>query len=532
MDCTAKRISYKDSGYFTPVVIDYIEGKETLKPFYQHAVNPEGVRMAIEARQQFNTNRQFLVEQLRLQYKGLKISDKQESHLKALLSNNSFTICTAHQPNIFTGPLYFIYKIVHAIRMADDLARQFSSYNFIPVFYMGSEDADIEELGRINLGGDKLVWNTKQTGAVGRMKVDKPFLQLIDAIAGQVLVHPHGQELIDIFRSAYTEGKTIQQATLELVHALFAEYGLLVLIPDNAELKRVFNPIVKKELTEQFSGKAVQPVIESLSKQYKVQAGGREINLFYLIDDKRERISFEDSKFKIENSKLSFTEEEVLTELESHPERFSANVILRGLFQEMILPNIAFIGGGAEVAYWLELKTLFERSSVPFPILLLRNSFWWLDKKGAELIAKLGFTSEDFFAHDDVLLNKLVIRESKNDTRLNGAFEQAEVFYDALKSKAADIDITLTEHIDALKTKTIHRLKELEKKILRAEKRKYHDQERQIKKIRHQYFPHGGLQERYDNISMYYARYGKAFIKTLYDHSPSLGQLFTIIQEL
>lgn len=531
MDCTAKRISYKNSGYFTPIVIDYIDEKESLKPFYQHPVSLKGVEQAIKERSNYSTNRQLLVEQLRLQYKGLTLSDKQESHLKALLSTNSFTICTAHQPNIFTGPLYFIYKIIHAIRMADDLSKQLPAYQFIPVFYMGSEDADLDELGRINLGGDKLIWHTKQTGAVGRMKVDKSFLQLIDAIAGQVLVHPHGQELINIFRAAYSEGKTIQQATLELGHALFAEYGLLVLIPDNAELKRVFSPIVKKELTEQFSGKAVQPVIDELSRQYKVQAGGREINLFYLIDDKRERISYEDSKFKIENLKLEFDEAGILNELGSHPERFSANVILRGLFQEMILPDIAFIGGGAEIAYWLELKTLFERSSVPFPMLLLRNSFWWLDQKGAEQIAKLGFAVEDFFAHDDILLNKLVIRESKNDTRLNGAFEQAEAFYEALKSKAADVDITLTEHIDALKTKSIHRLKELEKKILRAEKRKYHDQERQIKKIRHQYFPHGGLQERFDNISLYYARYGKAFIKSLYDHSPALEQEFTIIQE-
>jgi bacillithiol biosynthesis cysteine-adding enzyme BshC len=532
MDCTATRISYKNSGYFTPIVIDYIDGKESLKSFYQHPVSIKGVEQAIHERNKFPTNRALLVEQLRLQYTGLTLSDKQESHLKALLSENSFTICTAHQPNIFTGPLYFIYKIVHAIRMADDLSKQLPDYQFIPVFYMGSEDADLDELGSINLGDNKLIWHTKQSGAVGRMKVDKSFLHLIDAVAGQVLVHPYGQELIDIFCAAYSEGKTIQQATLELVHALFAEYGLLVLIPDNAQLKRVFSSIVKKELTEQFSAKTVQPVIEELSKQYKVQAAGREINLFYLIDDKRERISFQDSKFKIENTKLIFTKEEILEEVEVHPERFSTNVILRGLFQEMILPNIAFIGGGAEIAYWLELKTLFERSSVPFPMLLLRNSFWWLDKKGAALIAKLGFKPEDFFAHDDTLINKLVLRESKHETKLNGAFEQAEFFYEALKAKAADVDITLTEHIDALKTKAIHRLKELEKKILRAEKRKYHDQERQIKRIRHQYFPYGGLQERFDNISLYYARYGKAFIKTLYNYSPVFEQVFTIIQEL
>ncbi len=531
MDCTAQRIAYASTGYFTPIVTDYLQGHKNLEPFYQYRPDMNGMRNAIEARKQFHTNRNLLVEELKKQYAGLTLSKKQESNLDNLLKANTFTITTAHQPNIFTGPLYFIYKILHAVKLAEDCKKEMPEYDFVPVFYMGSEDADLDELGYVNVGGEKLVWPTKQTGAVGRMKVDKALLKLIDAIAGQAMVHPYGEDWISLLKKAYTEGKTIQQATLEIVHALFAEYGLLVLIPDNANLKRVFNPVVKKELQEQFSGKAVQQTIESLNKHYKVQAAGREINLFYLLDDKRERITMENSKFKIQNSKFEFTEEEILSELQDHPDRFSANVILRGVFQETILPNIAFIGGGGELAYWLELKDVFATAGVPYPVLVLRNSFWWLRKNDAEKISKLKFEVADFFHKEDVLMNKLVERDSKNDVKLNGAFEEAQQFYAVLREKAAVVDQTLANHVNALKEKSLYRLLELEKKMLRAEKRKYSDQKRQINHIKEKYFPGHGLQERHDNLSLYYAQYGAAFIRTIYQHSAGAEQEFVVLTE-
>jgi uncharacterized protein YllA (UPF0747 family) len=241
--------------------------------------------------------------------------------------------------------------------------RQLPQYKFVPVYYMGSEDADLDELGFVNVGGQKLVWETKQTGAVGRMKVDKALLKLIHEIHGQIGVLPFGNEFTDLLNACYTEGKTIQQATLELVNALFGAYGLIVLIPDNAKLKTAFHSVVEKELTEKFSHRIVADTIDKLGAHYKVQAGGREINLFYLIDNKRERIEQAGDAFEVKTLNLQFSKDEILKELKEHPERFSANVILRGAFQETVLPNIAFIGGGGELAYWLELKNVFNAST-------------------------------------------------------------------------------------------------------------------------------------------------------------------------
>ncbi|MEO8406419.1 MAG: bacillithiol biosynthesis BshC, partial [Chitinophagaceae bacterium] len=235
--------------------------------------------------------------------------------------------------------------------------------------------------------------------------------------------------------------------------------------------------------------------------------------------------------WKVLNTDISFTKDQLLYEVSDYPERFSPNVILRGLYQETILPNIAFIGGGGEIAYWLQLKGLFQHYKVPFPVLVIRNSFLVVEKKWQEKIQKLGFTIEDFFLPERELLNKLVTKESKNETRLNGSLTAVEQLYEQFKKQAAAVDNTLTKHVDALKLKTVYRLQELEKKMLRAEKRKFTDQQRQISAIKTALFPGNGLQERNENVSYYYALWGKDFIAKLYQHSLALEQEYVIISE-
>jgi bacillithiol biosynthesis cysteine-adding enzyme BshC len=523
-------IPYSATGYFSTIAIDYIQQNPLLKPFYEYPVSVEGIKRSIEKRRSFPTNRKLLVQVLREQYNNIEFSEKQELNLQQLLQDNTFTITTAHQPNIFTGPLYFIYKILHVIKLADELTAQLPDCNFVPVYYMGSEDADFDELGYVTVGGEKLVWQTVQTGAVGRMKVDKGFLNLIQSIEGQIGIHTYGNELIQLFRQCYTVGKTIQQATLELVNALFADYGLLIVIPDNVLLKQSFENVVKKELLEQFSHKAVAATVAELSKNYKVQASGRELNLFYLIDDKRERIEVINSKFKIQNLKIEWSQEEILTELKQHPERFSANVILRGVFQETILPNIAFVGGGGELAYWLELKKVFEAVQVPYPMLLLRNSFLLLQKQQKEKAKHLGFNVIDFFQPATHLLNKWVKKNTDHQLSLEQELASIKNLYEKIQGITQQIDITLQHHTEALQTKALKRLNELEKKMLRAEKRKYETEQRQILQLKNELFPNNNLQEREENFSLYYAKYGKQWLNNLYKTSKGLMQEFGIVE--
>ena len=394
---------------------------------------------------------------------------------------------------------------------------------------MGSEDADLDELGEINIHEKKYRWQTNQTGTVGRMKVDKAFLKLMDEMQHQLGVEPYAEEIISIFKNHYKEGITIQQATLQVVNELFGSFGLVILIPDNADLKRVFNPVIEKELTTRFSNQQVEKTLTQLKDHYKIQAGGRELNLFYLINDKRERIELSGTGYKVPALKLEWSREEILEELEAHPERFSGNVILRGVFQETILPNIAFIGGGGELAYWLELKKVFEAVSVPYPVLILRNSFLLITEQQLHRIHKLGFDATDLFKTEQSLLDELVKHRSEHQLNLSKEIDQISNLYLDIKTLAGKIDPTLEPHVNSLKAKAVHRLVNLEKKMLRAERRKFESQQRQIHQLKMQLFPNNSLQERVENLAGFYAVYGKEFIHHILENSLGLEQRFAIV---
>lgn len=529
MNGTEQRLHYRQTGAFSKLVLDYLDDSAELRAFYTHRPDMDGIKKAIAGRKGFSNNRKVLVDYLRKQYDAVPVSDKVKQNLELLLNENTFTVTTAHQPNLFTGPLYFIYKILHAIKLAAELKQQLPENSFVPVYYMGSEDADFEELSHFTINGVKYQWTTEQSGAFGRMIIDKHVTKLIDEISGQLLVQPHGREIVEALRNCYKEKTSIQDATFAFVHFLFAQYGLIVLIADAKELKQLMLPVFEDELLNHRSAKLVEQTTNELEKKYKVQAGGREINLFYFDEDLRERIEAKADGFTVANSTIQFSKEEMLKELKEHPERFSPNVILRGLFQETILPDIAFIGGGGELAYWLELKAVFENYQVPFPVLILRNSFLLADQQWMEKINKLGFSITDFFLPETELMNRLVKKEAGNKILLNGTFTKAEQFYDALKEQANAVDTTLSQHVDALKTKALYRLQELEKKLLRAEKRKFAEQQRKIQHIKQILFPGNSLQERKESFLSFYAMYGKEIIAELYNHSLGLEQEFVVL---
>ena len=395
---------------------------------------------------------------------------------------------------------------------------------------MGSEDADLDELGHIYLSGDTLRWNTSQTGAVGRMSTKglEPIIQRID---GELSVLPFGTELVSMIRKCYAAGRTIQQATFMFINELFADRGLVVLIPDNGELKRVMTPVFKDDLLQQVPSSIVQRTIEELEKSYKVQATPREVNIFYLLDKSRDRIEKTgEDEWSVVGQDIHFSREQILQELEEHPERFSPNVILRGIFQETILPNIAFIGGGGELAYWLELNGLFKHYQVPYPVLVLRNSFLLIEQKWKHKIDKLGLDLLATFSPEEELLKPIVQRETNNILSVSKQVEQARKAYQELKSIAIQVDKSLEEHVGAIEHKAISKIEELEKKLMRAEKRKFDAEKRQLHAIKSALFPKNNLQERVENFLPYYARHGCAFLDMIYDQSLSIDPKFRIIE--
>ena len=523
---------FSQTGKFTKIVLDYINEAPELKGFYQHRANLEGIKSAIEQRKKYHTNRKLLAGQFSAQYKDFKNCDLIKANIDALLSENTFTVCTAHQPNIFTGHLYFVYKILHTIKLASSLKKELPEYHFVPVFFIGSEDADLEELNHVIIDGVKYEWETKQTGAVGRMKVDDNLIKLIEKISGRLSVEQFGKSLIDLLKKCFVKNSTIEEATFLFVHNLFKEYGLLVLLPDSAAFKKEMISIFADDIFNHTSSEIVEQTSEKLSKNYKAQAYPREINLFYLKDNLRNRIVPANHHFAVHDTDILFTKDEMKNELKKYPERFSPNVILRGLFQEIILPDVAWIGGGGELAYWLQLKDLFKNYSVPYPVLVVRNSFLIIDKKYQKLLQKLNLNAIDLFKGKEILLNEIVNKESRCVLNLNKEKLQFESIYKNIKQLVTQIDVTLGQHTLALEAKQMKSLSALEKKIFRVEKRKFTDQKNQLNKIFSSLFPNDGLQERTENFMLFYSKWGNDFFKMLYDASLTLEQEFCIIKDL
>ncbi len=529
----ATYLSYKDTHYFSPLVLDYLEGSENLRDLYMHRPDLSGIAQAIEARRAFPTDRKLLVDVLKEQYQSLPVEEAVMHNIEALLSENTFTICTAHQPNLGTGYLYFIYKILHAVKLADELKQSHPDKHFVPVYYIGSEDNDLDELGTFRYGGKKFIWDAGgQTGAVGRMKTDslKPLLDELFALLG-----PPGNSLIhlkELLTTAYLKHDNIADATQYLVHSLTGKYGLVALNPDDARLKQNFVKIMKDDLLNHTALSLVTATADVLEKNgYKAQAFPRPINLFYLKDDIRERIERKGDEWQVVNADIHWKETELLKELEDHPDHFSPNVILRGLYQETILPDIAFIGGGAEVAYWLQLRGVFEHYSVPYPLVLLRQSALWIDPQDAARRREMGLSIADLFIPEATLTRDFVKKHSSQDMGTEAESRTFQNLLSALKEKATSIDPTLKRSAEAVLTKIKYQLEVLEKKMLRAGKRKMHHELEGIAHLKNQLFPNGGLQERVENFMSFYLQHGDRFFDELLKGIRPLGSDFLVLEE-
>ncbi len=523
------QIAYPLTGYFSSLVSDYLEANQKLAPFYTHHPNIDGIKAAMAARDSFNTPRETLVDALNKQYDGIKASEVVTANIQSLVDKKTYTVTTAHQPNIFTGPLYFIYKIAHTIALARSLQKQLPGAHFVPVYYMGSEDADIEELGFVTIGGQKLVWQTKQTGAVGRMIVDAELLALIKQVEGQIGVSVYGAAWVSTLKNTFTLGKTIAQATFEIVDHLFGQYGLVVILPDSDNLKPLFTNVIVKELTTSFSNLEVQKTIQALGVHYKVQAAGRDINLFYLQGNRRERIVKTTTGYEVAALGLQFTEAQIVVDVQKNPSNYSPNVILRGVFQETILPNIAFIGGGGELAYWLELKGVFANAGVPYPMLLLRNSFLLVTEKQTNQLKKLDITSDEIFKGLQSIIDRFVMKKSGNQLQIDAQMAAIEMQYDLIKEQARSIDSSLVQHIEALAHQQLQKLIQVQKKMLRSQKRKFEVEQQQITKTMNLLFPGGNLQEREENIADWYKMYGSQFVGAIVENSDDFSKGFTLL---
>lgn len=525
-------ISYQNSGYFSSLMNDYLDQKSDLQLLYNRFPTLENFEaQIIEKKINFNDNdktkRESLVSVLEAQYDKINVSQETLNNINLLKNSNTFTITTGHQLNLFSGPLYFLYKIISTINLTKELKEKYPLENFVPIYWMATEDHDFEEINYFNFKGRKFRWNKVSAGPVGRLSTEG-LSDFFEVYAQELDSGKNAEVLKKMFQESYLNHSNLADATRFLANELFGEYGLVILDADNKDFKRTFIPYIKEELTKQTSHKNVLETIEKL-KNYTIQVNPREINLFYMEDDLRERILFENGIYKVNNTQIEFSETEILQLVENHPEKFSPNVIMRPLYQEVILPNLCYIGGGGEIAYWLELKSFFDTVNVTFPILLIRNSVVLATKKQIKKTDKLGLSWSDLFSKQNDLINEKVksLDDYSIDLSIQKDYLKNQFHY--LLSLAQKTDISFSGAVKAQEAKQIKGLENLEKRLLKAQKRKHSETLERIKKLQNELFPNQGLQERQANFSEFYLEYGENFIQELFDQLKPLETIFYTI---
>ena len=483
-------------------MLNYIDQDENLSELYNLFPIKENYIKQAKTKLENYKNREILVEQIKQQLSDLDLSKKQQKNLKKLSEKNTVTITTGHQLNLFTGPIFFFYKILQVIKACKELNQEQDEINYVPIFWMATEDHDFEEINHFKHGDRNIHWSKKHGGPVGRLSTEG----LKDVFESFLLILPNGtkkiqlQELID---QSYLSHDNLTDATRKLVHLLFKDYGLLFVDGDDKELKKLMISTFEKELIQQKSYQHVIPQnakLEALG--YSIQVNPREINLFYMKDDNsRERIVEENGTYFVNNTSITFTQEEIIADLQQNPDKFSPNVILRPLYQETILPNVAYIGGGGEIAYWLQLKEMFTQFEIDFPLLVLRNSMLIRTEKQYEKQQKLNLTNEDLFSNSLIITKKRVMNLSEIAPKIPALEEELKSIFERLENLSGLTDSSFADMIQAQRTKQLKGFERIKKRLIHAEVKQNEDILRRIDELLTDLNQQNGLQERVKNFA-------------------------------
>jgi bacillithiol synthase len=523
-------IPISKTGKYPPLILDYVNKTPELRDRYSFNCDIDSFENIIDQRNHFKTDRKTLVDELKKQYHTLKnpVHANVQNNIEKLLLSHTYTVTTGHQLNILSGPVFSIYKILSVIKLAEDITARYSTIHVVPVFWMASEDHDMDEIDHFYYKSNKYRWTHGSSGASGKVQTNTIDSFLLD-------VKNMNPELtynstFNLFVEAYRNHGNLADATFEIVSDLFGKYGIVVMNADSPQLKSLFKNETRDDIIKNSVWNDVSATNKQLSKKYKLLVNPRKINTFYMQDGVRERIIEDtDGGYIVNNTEIRFTKEELLAELVNRPEHFSPNVIMRTMYQEKILPNLAYVGGPGELSYWLQFKEAFNTQSVSFPILMLRNSFLLIDSKTASSILKLKLKYEDLFLKISDLEKQIALRDA-HVFDAEEAINKMSDIYSIIENNGMKIDKTLKYPVQGELKKSIKSIKKLHKKIIRAVKRNDEEKFRKLRLLHEYVFPNNSMQERTANIVSFADNGFEELANILYDHTDPFNNDLTVIE--
>lgn len=524
---------------FSKLFADYIYDFPRVKHFYNSDFHSlDSIPELVESSRKRADHREALAEILLEQNKLFGCSEKTFGNIDLLRRENTFCVVTGQQVGILGGPLYTVYKIFSALKLVAALNEKFPQFKFIPVFWLEGEDHDFEEANHITLldhdnnparleylvDGKPL---DRNVGAVGELTFDVQIDRLLERVAQTLPGTEFRTSLLETVRRAYSSGQTFNQSFVRWVVQLLTnaasahemDTGLVFVSANEKRIKRMLSPIFMKELNE-FPRTSRQIIDQSaiLEKEYHAQIKPRAINLFLFHKGGRYLIEPRENDFSLKGTRHFPTRDELLSIAEQTPELLSPNVVLRTICQDSLLPTVVYVAGPSEIAYFAQLKPVYEYYGVAMPMIYPRASATIVEQKIHSMLEKYQLDVVDLFGNPEKLRTRVVEQLSEvnlDELTAQGASRVHEALSE-MRFGLTHIDPTLSGVLETTQSKIDSQFHILHEKAKAAQRRKHDIVLKQIEKGFHNIYPNGNFQERELNILHFMNKYGSDFPRWLF----------------
>ncbi|MBL7995865.1 bacillithiol biosynthesis cysteine-adding enzyme BshC, partial [bacterium] len=450
-----------------------------------------------------------------------------------LKQSNSVAIVTGQQMGVFGGPLYTVYKALGTVKLCESFQQQFPDYNFVPLFWMELEDHDFEEIRSIqlfNIDNDikSIVYNgadagNKSKSPINSIRLNEDIARVMVEIKSTLNPTDFSAELFLKLESAYQNGKSISEAFGLWTCALLGRYGLVLMDPSDAGFKKMAAPVFKKELENAEKIHALLMAQSSALKTsgYSPQVENEPTNLF-LRDEGSSKHPLNKNglnKFKIRSEDAATHRDSLMKLIDTEPDRFIPNVILRPIVQDHLLPTFAYVGGPSEIAYFAQFKTIYEFFEIPEPLIIPRPFITILEKKIKKVTDKYGITVEEIFKKKNRIVDEAATGNSQPSAsgQLDTLLLQIHSQFSTVEKNIVSVDPSLKGASETALDKIEKAITILKEKTGDAEKRKNELTHSQLTKAVRHILPQDHFQEREINALYYLNKYGFDFLDTLYE---------------
>ncbi len=383
--------------------LDYTESREPIAPFY--AASPWSWKTPPQAPAPPAT----LAELLRDQNISWGGGEKTLANIERL-GKGCAAIVTGQQVALLGGPLFTLFKAATAIHRAQKIGG-------VPIFWLASEDHDVAEVDHVTLPARHALHTLRLHSGeahagqpVGNIPLGPQIAQLLDRAAELI----GGTPEFDLLAAAYTPGATYASAFARWLSAVFADYGLIVLDASSRAFHSLGAPVLRHAIENAAELEAALHERDRLlaERGYHSQVlVGPGSSLLFLIDESGARLPLRRKNGLWQAGKSMYSAADLLSILDTAPERLSPNALLRPVFQDYLLPTAAYIGGPAEIAYFAQSQVLYQAILGRATPILPRLSATLIEPSIGKVLAQHELSvAEILSAHPDELAHRLGAR--------------------------------------------------------------------------------------------------------------------------